>query len=410
MTCEAPSKRASGPGRPRGTWAWAATAAAAALWTFVSTSGRVDLSLFAAGLIVVIALLAAKLAPPTTTPSGVAAQPSDAIVAAVPDALVCFAAEGTIVYTNAAARHLLFDGQTTNGRNFLGMVANAPEALREAFTVESDRLFTIETGGWRETYQAVRRPLDIGGKPHVLLMVRRMTRPLSRHDVERSRQLIRLINHEVNNSLAPIVSLTRSAKLAMQLPAAEARVGTALETISERARHLLDFVGGYASMARLPPPQARTTDWGPVLDQLRSLFPHASICSAPARQGWFDATQIEQVLLNLMKNANEAGGDEREVELVVTLLDDGSSELEVLDRGSGLSQEARAHAFTPLFTTKEGGSGMGLTLCREIVEGHGGTIGLSGREGGGTRLRVVLPARGAIDDSLSRSTLSLSRA
>jgi signal transduction histidine kinase len=117
------------------------------------------------------------------------------------------------------------------------------------------------------------------------------------------------------------------------------------------------------------------------------------------------------VLINLLKNGAEAGGPDNEVEVRVKTLDDGSSEIDVLDRGPGFSQEALENALMPLYTTKASGSGMGLSLSQEITEAHGGSIGLSNRPEGGAWIRVILPGRSNSKGAdLTRSRLTLTRA
>src|SRR5690606_8109921 len=114
--------------------------------------------------------------------------------------------------------------------------------------------------------------------------------------------------------------------------------------------------------------------------------------------------------INLLKNALEAGSAPDAVELAVRTDAEGATELDVLDRGSGFSAEALESAMMPLYTTKPGGSGMGLALCREIAEAHGGSLDVANREGGGGSVRVRLAGRGPRPSSdLTRSRLTLTR-
>jgi nitrogen fixation/metabolism regulation signal transduction histidine kinase len=217
-----------------------------------------------------------------------------------------------------------------------------------------------------------------------------------------------MISHEVNNSLAPIASLVNSVKVAATRPEHHGRLAPALDTIAERAAHLKTFIEGYARLARLPAPKAEAVDWTGPLAQLQGLYADLSVAPAPSRPGYLDAVQMEQVLVNLVKNSVEAGSAESDVALSVSVQDDGSTDIEILDRGRGFSEEALAQALLPLFTTKEHGSGMGLTLCKEIVEAHGGSLGLSNREGGGARIRIVLPGPSLVEEvDLTRSRLTL---
>lgn len=328
-----------------------------------------------------------------------------------PDAIVLFADDGGIVYANPAARDLFFEGRSPEGLNFLRLLAAAPDALREALTGEAERLFTIEAEGQRESYHACRCEIVMRRQPHTMLIVKQLTREVSRQEVGTLKTVVRVISHEVNNSLAPITSLVGSARLMLERPEHRARLVQALDTIEERARHLQGFLDGYAGLARLPKPRPIDTHLGPLLEQLRALFPAVQLPEPPAHPAHLDAAQLEQVLLNLIKNAIEAGSEPGEVTVTAAVEPSGAARLEVLDRGRGLSREALESAFLPLYTTKESGSGIGLTICREIVEAHGGTLTLANREGGGARVTLILPAREPLDAAVlrSRTRLTLSR-
>ena len=122
-----------------------------------------------------------------------------------------------------------------------------------------------------------------------------------------------------------------------------------------------------------------------------------------------DAAQLEQVAINLIKNAREAGSPDADISIELRTDESFASELDVLDRGPGFSPEAMQNAVLPLYTTKPGGSGMGLALCREVAEAHGGSLDVSNRPDGGARIRVRLPGRRPRVSDLTRSRLTLTR-
>jgi two-component system, NtrC family, nitrogen regulation sensor histidine kinase NtrY len=331
------------------------------------------------------------------------------IADSVPEAVLFFSDHGVIRYANAVARELFFEGRTPEGQNFIRLVGGAPVPLREALLGDSDRLFSMELGGRRETYHVSRRSFTLEDELHTLLVVRYMTREIGRHEVEVLKRVVRVISHEVNNSLAPVASLVHSARLIAKNPEHLGKLERVFDTIEERARHLKGFLEGYATLARLPKPKPAAVAWPDFLGKLSALHPKVRFGDAPERPGWFDPAQVEQVMINLLKNAAEAGEQVPEIEVKVATLDDGTTEIDVLDRGPGFSPEALTNALMPLYTTKASGSGMGLSLSQEIVEAHGGSIGLSNRRDGGASIRLSLPGRASsatADYTRSRLTLT----
>src|SRR5690606_1995252 len=152
-------------------------------------------------------------------------------------------------------------------------------------------------------------------------------------------------------------SLMHSARMMAQKLGHADKYQRVFDTIDERASHLESFLAGYAALARLPRPRLAETAWAPLLAPVATLYPEVKLPEPPALPGWFDKAQIEQLLINLIKNAIEAGSAKQAVELRVTTEADGSSSIEVLDRGPGFSPEAMQNAVLPLYTTKPHGSG-----------------------------------------------------
>lgn len=213
---------------------------------------------------------------------------------------------------------------------------------------------------------------------------------LARRETEVWRKAMRIVGHEINNSLAPVTSLVYSAKQLVQRPELLPRLAPVLDVIAERSDHLRTFLDGYSRLARLPPPEKRPVEWRPFLAEIAALYPFVQVGTLPAAPGHFDPGQLQQVLINLLKNARESGSPEGEVQLEVR----GGREvvITVLDRGPGMKEEELARAGEPFFTTKPAGSGLGLHLCREILQAHGGALELAARPGGGIVARARLPA------------------
>ena len=164
-----------------------------------------------------------------------------------------------------------------------------------------------------------------------------------------------------------------------------------LDRVQERALHLQGLLDGYAKLAKIPPPRPIPVPWRPFLDGLRGFWPELQMGDPPALPGFFDRAQIQQVLINLIKNAYEAGGPKDQVKVLVEELEEGGCRISVLDWGPGVSDEVMESVFVPFFTTKPTGSGLGLALSREIVELHHGRLGLARRDGGGMAVSVSLP-------------------
>lgn len=332
-----------------------------------------------------------------------------AVVDGAPMAIVLHADAGLIRFTNAAARDLFFEGRAVEGRNFLSLLEGAPAPLREALVADGDGLFTVQQADLVDTYHLARRTFDLDGEPHTLLMVKHLTQELSRQEVDVWKKAIRVMSHELNNSLAPIASLVHSARLLAQRPDPAAGLERVFAVIEERTRHLHGFLEAYGRLARLPRPRPAPVRWGPFLEGIRALFPDVTWAPLPEAPGHFDAGQLEQVVINLVRNAVEAGGPVGSVSVEVAAEDDGFL-LRVHDRGPGLSPEVLQSALLPFYSTKEKGSGLGLALCKEVVEAHGGRLRLANREGGGATATVWLPApRSARAGAASRSRITLTR-
>lgn len=312
----------------------------------------------------------------------------DTVVQNTPTALLLTESRGAIVYGNLAARQLFHDGRKVEGLRFAQLMENTPGPLREALGEGRDRLFSFEHGGQEETYHLARRDFHLNGRVHTLYMFKRLTAELNRQEVATWKKVIRVISHELNNSLAPITSLAHSGAELLRRGDHE-KLGRIFDTIEERARHLHGFLRGYSSVAKLPVPELEPVEWAPFLSRLQQhyAFERGPIPEAPAR---FDPAQVEQALINVLKNAHESGSAADAVTLTVRQIG-RAVRLEVSDRGPGMSDAVLANALVPFYSTKRTGSGLGLALAREIAEAHGGRIALANREGGGLTVSLTLP-------------------
>ena len=313
----------------------------------------------------------------------------DTMVQNTPVAMLLVGDGGHVVYGNLAARRLLHEGRKLEGMSLEALLRSAAPALREAMDRGGDGLFPVGEADEEEVYHLARRAFRLNGRPHELLLLRRLTSELRRQEVQTWKKVIRVISHELNNSLAPVASLAHSgAELTRR--GQTARLESIFATIEERARHLEGFIHGYARFAKLPTPRLEPLAWPLFVDRLRSQVEFTVDGDLPDEPARLDRAQMEQALLNLLKNAHESGSAAGDVTLRVRR-HPGILRIEVLDRGSGMNDAVLANALVPFYSTKRSGTGLGLALAREIAEAHGGRIGLANREGGGLGVTMVVP-------------------
>jgi nitrogen fixation/metabolism regulation signal transduction histidine kinase len=295
----------------------------------------------------------------------------------------------TIVYANLAARQLLSEGRKLEGHALNDVLEQAAPALIEALGRGGDGLFTAGEGEDEEVYHLARRNFSLNGRRHELLLLRQLTTELRRQEVQTWKKVIRVISHELNNSLAPLASLAHSGAELVRRGQTE-RLPQILETIGERTRHLESFILGYARFAKLPTPRMTAVPWEALVTRLAGQVAFRVVGELPPEPAQIDSAQMEQALLNLLKNAHESGSWPDHVELQIRRVQE-VVRIDVLDRGSGMNDAVLTNALVPFYSTKRSGTGLGLALAREIAEAHGGRITLANREGGGLAVTMILP-------------------
>jgi two-component system nitrogen regulation sensor histidine kinase NtrY len=261
--------------------------------------------------------------------------------------------------------------------------------LEAALQGDSPRVMELHLPGASGRFEVRRSTFRLGGLPHQLLVLTDLRRALREEERLAWQRLVRVLGHEINNSLAPIHSISSSLS-----GAAPEDVAAGLAVISRRSESLMRFMTAYAKLARLPPPSISEVEVPQWITRVATLEKRLQVRvqAGPGVTVLADADQLDQLLINLIRNGVEAaletGGG---VEVSWSVARD-QLEVSVADEGPGLA--GTANLFVPFFTTKQGGSGIGLLLSRQIAEAHQGTLSLENRPGNaGAVARLRLPLR-----------------
>ena len=258
---------------------------------------------------------------------------------------------------------------------------------------ESTRWINFPKCGSR--YMIHRTEFRQGGRVHHLVLLTDLKNPLREEERNAWKRLIRVLGHELNNSLTPIISLTQSLKgRVSQSGMAEDKArsfGEALDVIASRAGHLNNFMLDYSRLAKLPEPSREPVLIDVLVNRVSGLEWGSRIHVEPGPECRMnvDPAQVEQLLINIVKNAVEASGPDGGAVAISWKRESAEVSIWVDDDGPGVADNE--NLFVPFFSTKKGGSGIGLVLCREIAEANGGSINLSNRHEGGCRATIVLP-------------------
>ena len=255
--------------------------------------------------------------------------------------------------------------------------------VADFLAIDDAQIHKLAFPGSSGRFEVRRARFREGGRPHELLVVADLSRALREEERAAWQRLLRVLGHELNNSLAPIRSMTGTlAKLlAQQPPPPDWRedVTGGLAVIGDRAEALTRFMAGYTMLARLPPPHKREVEIGELVQRVARLEQrvNVTVCAAPPARLQADPDQIEQALINLIKNAADATLPLREGVRARWRAERDMAHIEIEDDGPGLG--TTENLFIPFYTTKPGGSGIGLVLARQIAEAHGGALTLESR-------------------------------
>ena len=314
-------------------------------------------------------------------------------------AIFAFDSEGKLRLANHAGQVLL----AKPAERILGRDA-AELGLAECLTGEPTRLLpNVSFPGITGRFGMRRSQFREGGRPHQLIVIGDLSRTLREEELRAWQRLVRVLGHELNNSLAPIKSIAGSLGTLLRreprAPDWEDDMRAGLEVIESRAEGLTRFMQAYARLARLPAPNVADCAVAALINRVVALETRLSIevITGPSTTLSCDAAQIEQVLINLLKNAVEATLERPTAERTGSGVRlawkrfPGFVEITVEDDGPGIANTT--NLFVPFFTTKPEGSGIGLVLSRQIAENHGGSLTLENRPTAtGCLARLRLPA------------------
>jgi two-component system nitrogen regulation sensor histidine kinase NtrY len=305
----------------------------------------------------------------------------DAAVIAIDDARI-------VRLSNRTADRLV--GKSIEGQSITEL------GLGDLFAVDAPRTVELALPGGRGTWEVRPSEVRLSGMPHKLVVMTDVQHALRAEERQAWQRLVRVLGHEINNSLGPIASIAETLRsgLAQQRPDLETDLATGLEIIERRAAALSRFMTSYARLVRLPPPRfhrVEVADWVRRTAALETRS-KVTIVEGPPLVVPGDPDQLDQLLINLVHNAVEANADGVRLSWNVAA---GTVAIVVEDEGPGVSDTA--NLFVPFFTTKPTGSGIGLVLARQIAEAHGGSLVLRNRKAArGAEAIVTLPVRSAI--------------
>jgi len=304
----------------------------------------------------------------------------------------------SIIFANRAAEHF-FMCPNLLGNSWPELLAqNTPELLQhndknnaiiQLMLPESGQAMnTVGAVKTEQSWHLSRHHLRLHGSRHQLILLKPITREMHQQELQTWKKVIRVINHELNNSIAPISSMCHSGNiLADRLD--EPQLTRVFTTISKRINKLAEFIQSYSQLARLSQPKKQSFDLLKTLKQLQELYQFSLQNQLSTLLFNGDESQIEQLLINLLKNAQQAC-PEQECQLTVKIQQEQLIII-VRDFGAGMSAEVLPKAFLPYFSTKAEGSGIGLSICREIIDGHQGQVSLNNHVEGGLQVVVNLP-------------------
>lgn len=282
----------------------------------------------------------------------------------------------------------------------LGQILQLPETLLKASVAHDTPVIRIEQNSTVLEMAISRTTFATQGREQQLISLKNIHSVLERNEMEAWQKLIRVLTHEIMNSITPIISLSETLSergIPSQLGEKEYSVMLqAMQTIHRRSKGLLEFVENYRRLTRIPAPIRTQISIAELFTDLKKLFPEEEFqfeVPSPELKLNVDRTQIEQILINLLKNAREACSrkSDKKIQVKARKLSAGNTTLTISDNGEGILPDVLDKIFVPFFTTKTSGSGIGLSLCKQIMTLHEGSINVKSEVGKGSSFILTFP-------------------
>lgn len=315
----------------------------------------------------------------------------EAILNLVDAALIMADGEGRVRWMNRKAVTNLCGFNITHLSMLDAVHPNLAQELKNLLPGHS-RMLGVVIGGREQRLKLSMMTYDAGGEQVYIYSIENVNMLVLQSEIEAQRKLIRVLTHEIMNSLSPIISLSET--LSEHVDKSDEESVLALGAISRRSKGLLKFVDNYRKLSRISEPHLEWVRIGDFFEGMRVLFPESFIEFCVEDSDillLFDRHQMEQVLINMIRNAVEAVGRNPAV-VISTKADHPDHQFLIIvsDNGCGISEDAAENIFLPFFTTKTGGSGIGLSISRQIITLHGGTIKFNSSSAG-TTFTIILP-------------------
>lgn len=326
----------------------------------------------------------------------------EAVVEHIAVALICFDKEGNVVMMNEHARRL-FGLPYAHGLRSIARFDERLPGLLERMRHGDQDLLQVRRGD--EVMQLVLYATEFSllEKEYKLVSFQNIRDELERHEIESWQKLIRVLTHEIMNSVTPIISLSRLVQEELVSKGADEDLLRSINAVHSRSSGLLEFVKAYRSFATVPVPRMEDVDVLAILQRVRVLMDEFIASRRIAMQieapdgnlsVHLDARQLEQVLINLVRNAAEALVNTPDPQITVRATRDERRRvmIQVIDNGPGIDPAHIDNIFVPFFTTKRGGSGVGLSISRQLVQANRGFITAKSADPRGSVFTMLFPA------------------